>query len=175
MPTKAQLPDGPRRKFVEELFVHFREADRPTLRVIAKWIKDHKDTQNLRGTASTETIRRIMTGAVVPRAWGTVETLLQALCGLAGRGVDEDRWPDEDRGNWDPPSLTFKEELKQRWNAALDDYVAEVPQLPARRPAPVAVPAAPTPSTATLDDDPWATGPASPAGGFGGDQEEPPF
>src|SRR5262249_37044739 len=114
MPPKQQMPDGPHRQFVEELFMHYREASRPTLREIAKWIDDHKDTRDLRGTASTETIRRVLSGAVVPRTWFTVETILEALCGIAGRSTDEDRWPED---NWS--SRTFKDELKQRWNAVL--------------------------------------------------------
>jgi hypothetical protein len=162
MPPKEQLPDGPHRQFVEELFMHYREAGRPTLREIARWIGHHQDSRHLRGTASTETIRRVLSGAVVPRTWLTVETILEALCGLADRSTDEERWP-EDR--WS--SRTFKEELKQRWNAVLDHYEAEVPELPARS----SPPPAPAPRSTTVDD-PWATGPAR---GFGGSQEEPPF
>jgi hypothetical protein len=158
MPTTQQLPDGPHRRFVEELFMHYREAGRPTLREITGWIKKHQD--DLRGTASTETVRRILSGAVLPRNWLTVETILQALCGLADRSTEEDRWPDD---NWSS-TQTFKGELQKRWNAALDYSDEDLPQLPPR-------PAPPEPARPQPADDPWATGPR---GSFGS-AEEPPF
>jgi hypothetical protein len=142
MPPKEQLPDGPHREFVEELFMHYREAGRPTLREIAKWIDEHKDTRNLRGTASTETIRRVLIGTITPRTWLTVETILEALCGIADRSTDEDRWPDEYR-----TTRTFKDEMKHRWNAMLDQSEQELPSLPPRP--------SPPPATGPVDD-PWA-------------------
>ena len=36
MPAKSVVPDGPHRKFLEELFAYYREAGRPTLRAIAQ-------------------------------------------------------------------------------------------------------------------------------------------
>ncbi len=160
MPSKSELPDGPRREFVEELFIHFREAGRPTLRAIAKWIEDNADGRDLRGTASTETIRRVLAGAVIPRSWYTVETILEALCSLASRSTDEDRWPDDDWSN-----CTFKDELKKRWNAVLDD-ADDLPRLPPR-PEPTPPPA----QSSHGADDPWAM--AAPAGSAFAD--EPPF
>jgi hypothetical protein len=159
MPPKTQLPDGPHRQFVEELFMHYREAGRPTLRKIAKWIDDHADSRDLRGTASTETIRRALSGTAVPRNWLTVDTILEALCGLADRSTDEDRWPDD---NWS--DRTFKDELKQRWNAAIDHAEEDLPELPPR-PAPRA------PVQPSGSDDPWTT--AAPPSKF--DDDEPPF
>jgi hypothetical protein len=146
MPPKGQLPAGPHRDFVEELFLHYREAGRPTLREIAGWIDEHKDSRDLRGTASTETIRRVLSGSVLPRNWLTVETILEALCALAGRSTDEDRWPDDDWSH-----RTFKDELKQGWNAAIDHAEEALPQLPPR-PAPAAAA-----QQSNVDDDPWAT------------------
>lgn len=158
MPPKEQLPDGPHRQFVEELFMHYREAGRPTLREVAKWINDHADSRDLRGTASTETIRRVLSGAVVPRSWLTVETILEALCGLAGRITTEERWPDDD---WS--DRTFKDELKQRWNAAIDQAEETLPVLPPR-------PAVVAPAPRSVIDNPWAT--AVPRPDF---DDEPPF
>lgn len=152
MPSEAELPDGPHRRFVEELFVHYRAASRPTLREIAKWIKDHQDAQDLRGTASTETIRRVMNGTSVPR-WFTVETILEALCGLAGRSTDEERSPDDE---WS--SFTFKDELRQRWNAVIDQPEKDLAELPPR-------PKPPQPS----ENDPWAVAKPSTFA------DEPPF
>ena len=157
MPSKDVLPEGPRRAFVEELFTHYREAGRPTLRQIESWIRDNED---LPGTASTETIRRVLTGVVVPRTWATVDAILQAFCALAERSPDEDRWPED---NWS--EVTLRGELKKRWNAVLDDYEGDVPTLPPK-PSP---PPAPTPRGNF--EDPWAA--VTPArGNF---DEEPPF
>lgn len=161
MPPKEQLPDGPHRQFVEELFMHYREADRPPLREIANWINEHQDSRDLRGTASTETIRRVLSGTVVPRSWHTVEAILEALCGLADRSTDEDRWPDGDQ--WGP-SRTFMEELKHRWNAAHDAPGDDLPTLPPRP--------SPQPAPATSVDDPWAAATPPHRSTF---TDEPPF
>lgn len=138
MPPRAVMPDGPHRKFLEELFAYYREAGRPTLRAIAQWIRDHGEDRELRGTASTETIRRIMNGGLVPRNWPVVEAILEALCGIAGRSSAEERWQDDDgwRSRDEPTPWTFKDELKRRWNAALDqrqgEESEELPRLPPR-------------------------------------------
>ncbi|GAA0811919.1 hypothetical protein Sya03_56990 [Spirilliplanes yamanashiensis] len=160
MPTKAELPEGPRREFVEELFTHYREAGRPPLRTIARWIQENWEARSLRGTASTETIRRTLTGTVVPRNWSTVEAILEALCGLAGRDPGEDRWPDD---NW--VNYSFKDELKKRWNSVLDHYETELPTLPPR-------PSPPAPAPRSSFGDPWATAPAPTSSRF---DDEPPF
>ena len=177
MPAKSVVPDGPHRKFLEELFAYYREAGRPTLRAIAQWIRGHGEDRALRGTASTETIRRIMHGDLVPRNWPVVETLLEALCDLAGRSSDEQRWEDDGDG-WrsrdEPASWTFKDELKKRWNAALDQQQGEdseeLPRLPPR-PAPMPAEVGSRGHTgggfgARATDDPWAVR----AG-----RDEPPF
>ena len=184
MPSKAVVPEGPHRKFLMELFAHYREADRPTLRATAQWIKDHGDDRGLRGTASTETVRRIMNGDLVPRKWPVIEAILEALCDIAGRSSDEERWQDDDgwRSRDEPTPWTFKNELKQRWNAALDqrqgEDAEELPRLPPR--------AVPTPDELESDGymevrrhgggrygavapaDPWAVGPS-------GSSDKPPF
>lgn len=165
LPSRTELPDGPRRAFVEELFVHYREAGRPQLRVIANWIKDNDE---LSGSASAETIRRVLTGIAVPRTWPTVEAILEALCSLADRNPNEQR--SEYWTNGQPPP-TIREELKNRWNAALDDYDVdeEMPALPPRR--------KPKPPRPRQDfDDPWASAPAPAAlRSRPPDDDEPPF
>lgn len=194
MPTSEAVPEGPRRKFLEELFVHYREAGRPTLRVIAKWIKDHEEDRALRGTASTETIRRMMKGDVVPRNWPVVEAVLEALCDLGDRSSDEERWQDDDwQSREEPTPWTFKDELRRRWNAALDQQHGEDPdQLPRLPPRPVPTPvttpkrggyggygAPPTTRGgyggygAPPTNDPWGTGPTGTTRKQSDD--EPPF
>lgn len=64
MPSGWELPDGPRRQFVEELFSYYRNAERPTLRVIAEDIAD--DPKFDAFTASRETIRKLLRGKTVP-------------------------------------------------------------------------------------------------------------
>lgn len=151
MPSKAQLPEGPHREFVEELFIHYREAGRPPLRTISAWIKRENEREpGLPGSASPETIRRILQGTTVPRLWPTVETVLFALCALGGRQPDEDRWEDSFNG----ASESFAEVLKRRWNAMLDDEEA-LPTLP--RPRPEVLPN----TSSVMNGDPW--------------NDEPPF
>ncbi len=156
MPPESDLPSGPHREFVEELFVHYREAGRPPLRQIAKWIDDNKDTRDLRGTASTETIRKVLQGRTLPRLWFTVETVLEALCGIAGRETSEKRWPNDWMGE------TFEDVLKQRWNAAIDHGDGPLPSLPPR----------PSPQPVRPRPDPWAS-PAGKVGGFDSFDEAP--
>jgi len=117
IPANHELPSGPRRRFVEELHRHYRAARRPALRVISDRIKDRDD---LSGTASPETIRRMLRGATVPANWETVNAVLIVLCELAGRDsagyagyyVDESE------------ALTYAESLEFAWNEALDNLPA---------------------------------------------------
>jgi hypothetical protein len=154
MPTKIQMPEGPHRAFVEELFMYYREAGRPPLRTISDWIRNNADEKNLKGTASTETIRRVLTGITIPRIWPTVDTILEALCGIAGRSPNEDRWENQGYSNgYESP--TIRAEVKKVWNAMLDDYEQneQMPSLPPQR-----TPSSAQPSSSF--DDPWATAPA---------------
>ncbi len=80
MPPEEDLPPGPRRRFVGELFVLYRKARRPTLREINEQIM----RMDLAGTASRETIRRMLQGVSVPANWETVEAVLTVLCDRAG-------------------------------------------------------------------------------------------
>lgn len=105
-----QLPRGPRLDFVVELHNHYRAAKRPTLRMISEMIRAD-DT--LKGTASRETIRRMLLGEVVPAQWETVNAVFLTLCKIAGRdpnGGDE----------YDNDPRSYVEVLEWRWNEALD-------------------------------------------------------
>jgi hypothetical protein len=128
MPPFSELPDGPHRDFVEELFVHYRTAGRPTLRAISGWIGEHDE---LPGTASAETIRRVLGGKVQP-TWGTATTILHALCALAGQDVRAVRWPEDSFRD----EMSLEDVLRDRWNTMIDAEPL------AARPAPI---------------DPWAS------------------
>ena len=65
MPSKEELPDGPRRAFVTELRRYYRVA-RPSLREISQAIERHTDPRLNKVTASAETVRRMITGKVLP-------------------------------------------------------------------------------------------------------------
>lgn len=115
MPTEDEVPKGPRREFVAELHWLYREAKRPQLRKASDWIRQRND---LAGTASKETIRRMLRGKTIPRDWDTVEAVLVAFCELAGFSPDRDRDP-SDRDPWEP-SLTIRQTLLRDWNDAIE-------------------------------------------------------
>jgi hypothetical protein len=114
MPTMAELPEGAVRDFVAFLWFLHRAANRPTLRVISKSVEsiDHM------GTASTETIRRMLRGDSVPANWLTAEAVFEALCHLAGHDPDSDGW------RFLRVEGTARTLMKRFWNEALDEPVA---------------------------------------------------
>jgi hypothetical protein len=111
MPTEAELPSGSIRDFAMVLFDLYREAHRPPLRQISAAI-DRRDDR--RGTASAETIRRMLNGTTVPASWPTVEAVLLALCELGGTD------PDQACGASDYPDMSWREALVHTWHRALD-------------------------------------------------------
>lgn len=135
MPSEKELPRGPRRYFVEELFFLFREAGRPTLRQICERVEADPDRA---GTASRETIRQMLLGKTVPLRWANVYVVVAALADLAGRNLGEYRFPNSDD---DETGLEYARRL---WNEAID---AE----------PIAPPL-PTPSSGYRGavEDPWS-------------------
>lgn len=110
MPTEVEVPRGARRDFIEQLFSLYREAHRPGLREISRAIPDEAP-----GTASTETIRRMLRGTSVPSRWETVDAVLTALCQLAGVGPDADI--SDGRGD----AMTRREVIEHAWHEALDN------------------------------------------------------
>ncbi|MEU7947376.1 hypothetical protein AB0C50_22085 [Micromonospora taraxaci] len=65
MPSPDVVPERTKRRgFLEEMFLLYRAAGSPALREIEEWIRQNDE---LKGTASAETIRRILHGHV-PRA-----------------------------------------------------------------------------------------------------------
>ena len=114
MPPLQLLRNGARRTFVEELHLHYRAAKRPTLREVSDLIRADDE---LRGTASKETIRRMLLGEVVPASWHTVNAVFLTLCKLANRDPHDPRYPDErDADEWN-----YAQAMEQAWHNALDD------------------------------------------------------
>lgn len=112
MPSETYLPQGYLRDFVELLFEFFRLARRPTLREISDQIK--KDSE-LRGTASTETIRKMLRGDTVPAHWETVEAVTVALGRMAGIDLDDANW------QWDGVGGSPRKQVERLWHRALDE------------------------------------------------------
>ncbi|MBV9382046.1 MAG: hypothetical protein JOY82_07720 [Streptosporangiaceae bacterium] len=110
MPGEAELPPGTVRDFVGLLFFFYRQAHRPTLREISDWI----EKSGLPGTASTETIRKMLRGMTVPAHWETVRAVLEALSGLAGTGADS-------RLIYEDADGTRSSHLERLWHRALDE------------------------------------------------------
>jgi len=121
MPSEAKLPRGPLRDFVELLWVFYRQARRPKLREISNAIRDG----DYPGTASPETIRRMLHGTTVPVNWETVEAVFEVLLGLAGWDPDgRFTYEGYDRGS-------PRKYLLGLWHRAIDDrdivYIDEEP------------------------------------------------
>lgn len=135
MPSTKELPDGPRRAFVEELFHLFRAARRPTLREISDRILNDEEQK---GTASRETIRRMLRGTVVP-TWPTAYTVFTVLCEMASRT------PEFEKKVVYGDSVSYLEAFEKAWNKAMD---------------------ADPPAPNRAADDPWATAPPSTPGGY---------
>jgi hypothetical protein len=111
MPSTSDLPEGPRRVLVAQLFAYYRDAGRPTLREISDAIAGRDD---LAGTASRETIRRMLLGISVPAQWETAHAVFLALCQLADYDPDEQH-PDGYEGE------TRRSVVKDLWNSAIDE------------------------------------------------------
>ena len=110
MPDEGELPDGAVRDFVYLLFYFYRQARRPTLREISNRI----DKNGLPGTASTETIRRMLHGTTVPANWTTVDAVLVVLSEMAGKSPDS-------LLTYDQEERTARKHLEHLWHGALDN------------------------------------------------------
>lgn len=169
MPSKADLPDGTRRDFVAELFLHFKEAGRPTPARIAAMTSSMEDPLPV----SRETIRRLLKGETIS-TWERVDAVLRALSEIGGQDPDRRRWPESDNWHDDDPT-TCRERLRQLLNDDIDGVEPEN--------APAPVPPARSNSgwggtrTPPPQDDPWATTPkpAPTTPTAGGYSDEPPF
>ena len=157
MPPKDELPEGPRRDFVEELRRYYRAAGRPPLRHVSKLIEGRPDLKEI--TASQETVRRMLRGIVIPTDWNRVNAVFQVFCEIGEIDPGADRWEDSysDEKN--------REYLRRLWDAALEEE---------SNPSPIPRPTPPHPESTLAAsrpaDDPWATD--TPSSGF---SDEPPF
>jgi hypothetical protein len=78
MPSKEELPEGPRRDFVVELRRYWRAAGRPALRKISQAIESSTDLNGV--TASREAIRRMLRGLVLAVEQDRVRAVFCVLC-----------------------------------------------------------------------------------------------
>jgi hypothetical protein len=116
MPSTDVVPERTkRREFVEEMFRLYRAAGSPPLREIEEWIRGNDE---LKGSASTETIRRILRGHVPPR-WHTVEAIALAFYTMSDMEPGE-RYPDsmgDPFTNLDATRRTWAEAIEEDPNA----------------------------------------------------------
>jgi hypothetical protein len=166
MPSKEELPDGPRREFVTELRRYYRAAGRPPLRKISQEIDRHPDPDLKEITASAETIRRMITGKVLPVERDRVYVVFRVLCELGKVNRDDPRW---DSYDGDEEVETNWQYVQRLWDTALEEE-ADAPSFPRPAPPPPPEPT-PPPRTSFAMDDPWA----SDASDNGGYSDEPPF
>jgi S-DNA-T family DNA segregation ATPase FtsK/SpoIIIE len=107
LPSEAELPEGPRRALVVALHHLYKGAMRPSLRGLAVLISED---ENLSGTASHETIRRLLRGETLPE-WPQVQAVAAALHQLA----------EQRRGTTSSGPLPSLETIAQLWDAASDE------------------------------------------------------
>ena len=126
-PQESSLSEA-RWQFVNELWFHHEAAGRPKLELIMRGIEVFNEKNGTGGTASTETIRKMLKGATVPVDWSRVRATLYVLCEMAG--TDPKEYAED--GGYDPP--THEENLRRLWSRALDDPQRGEPAPPPKRP-----------------------------------------
>jgi hypothetical protein len=118
MPSRAELPAGPRRDFVEELRRYYRFADRPPLRRVSEAIDSHADPDINKVTASPETVRRMITGRVVPVEVARVRAVFIIFCELAGIDPEAPHWDEDSRYEERETNWHY---LRRLWDEALEE------------------------------------------------------
>ncbi|WP_194903739.1 hypothetical protein [Catenulispora rubra] len=111
--VKPEMAPGPGRDFVEVLFALYDLALRPSARKIADKIKEMAP----RGTASYETVRRMLNGTIVNSSLTTVEAVVLALCDIAGCDPSEEVTV---MTGWTPVVSTRMEAILNAWRRVLD-------------------------------------------------------
>lgn len=103
----------------------YGQAGRPVLRAITA----QAGRMDLTGTASQETVRRVLKGSSIPERWDTMYAVYAPLCQLAGVNPDDDyRWQvqyavEGKNGTEyavDTWKLAHSDVLRALWNAAID-------------------------------------------------------
>jgi len=148
MPSERVLPPGPPRRFAEELFHLFRLARRPPLWEISYRIQHNND---LDGTASRETLRRMLTGKTVP-SWKTAFAAFTTLCDLAEVDPSSARYVDNNRYESD----SYLEAFESAWNDAHDYDPLDRPRVS---------------RVETVPDNPWGSASSTSKPSY----DEPPF
>lgn len=188
MPSVEELPPGPVRTFVGELFTYFRAAGRPSPVTIAAAVGQTHGSVSV--TVSRETVRRILKGETTS-TWPTVRAVHEVLCRMADQDPTWRRFSDSSDYDEDNDTRTFREYIRDLWNDAVDGVepddeigppqLAPIPQSPP--------PPAPTggwgggansggwgASSQQTQNDPWATGtPQKDTRSQKGYSDEPPF
>jgi hypothetical protein len=103
MSSEEELPDGPRPKFVAELRRYYRAAGHPPLREVSQAVERHQDPRLVKVTASAETVRRMITGKVLPVDRDRVYAVFHVLCEMSEIDPGAPRWSDydNDETNWE--------------------------------------------------------------------------
>ncbi|WP_042370518.1 hypothetical protein [Streptacidiphilus neutrinimicus] len=114
-----QLPEGPRRDLVARLQDYYEKAGlRPVQEISAKCQELTEKDERLRGTASRETVRRMLNGSSVLTSvphWENVELVYRALCDFAGQDPDASyEW----HHGYDSGTAKYLDDLREAWSAA---------------------------------------------------------
>lgn len=113
-PSYEEVPQHTaRREFIDFMFRLHRRAGEPTLVQIAEWIADQQE--ELGGTASAETARRVFKARGLPK-WYTVESIVLALLYMAELHPKEPVEPEDINGG---PS--YMEMAEMAWERAYDE------------------------------------------------------
>jgi hypothetical protein len=122
MPSGNVLPAGGRRSFLYEVFRLYRQAGSPALKEVEKWIKEN---DNLDGTASSETIRRLLTLGKPPYRWHTAEAVILAFCHFARIDPEDDQ-----RFSTEFEDVSFVDHMRFLWGEAMDEDPDAAPPQP---------------------------------------------
>ncbi|MEE1826163.1 hypothetical protein PUR61_28820 [Streptomyces sp. BE20] len=154
LPKEDKLPPGPLRALAAELFMHYREAEEPSLQRISEVAA----TLPAPVQVSRETIRRLLTGKSIV-SWPKANAVFLALCSIAGQDPDRDRWERPNYRDDDDYYPTCRAHLRKLWLDCMDgDNDSIVP-------APRAQPPGADPATQNSG---WGTNPTSQNSGWGG-------
>lgn len=93
LPSQEELPAGAHRRFAETLYRLWSEAGMPAATKVSERIQK----SDLEGSASKETVRRMLTGKVVPQEWANAEAVFVTLSQMAGTDPDRAVTVDSER------------------------------------------------------------------------------